>query len=178
MRLGDSEAAWYDVAEQLKQKVAEYRAIKNSVMSKMSLINSNPELKQQWSVLSSRMQTVESSVDKVTSAIDSVYGWFKTTFGFDGYTLPGLGAIPLIPIAAAVAAVAALTKVISDLVIFEQKLNTYSDMKDKVGEEKAAAIIKSVSGDSSISSAIESVSGTMKVVGALGISYLILKRFI
>lgn len=104
-------------------------------MSALTRLNSiqkiPPNLQEEYSDLQSSAGYIKATITTIVSTVDSVTGFFSDFFGFDGVSATKnyinnrpsqLGLIPLVPIAAITGALAIMTKFISDVYLFERKV--------------------------------------------------------
>lgn len=126
---------WYDILGRFKAKAAEFGAMYNRLLA--SDPKGNLELEQQRERLLSFGDTVKEKVMTLTSSVDTAYNWVKNTIG-----LGELGFIPaIVPVAAAGVAVAAMTKFISDALIYFDKADRWERIAKEHGAKAATSAI-------------------------------------
>lgn len=133
---GTATMAWENVTEEWKQQVEnvktkakEFAAIYNELVNQEEFVKKYPELQSEYDSLMSKGDIIRATVEKITKAIDWGAGLFNG--GMNGRQLNGMGALPLIPIAALAGAVTAMTYFISDAYKMKAKIETIKEMEAK-----------------------------------------------
>lgn len=163
--LTQEDVSWLD---KFKAEAVRFRNAFNSLVSLESYAATRPELQAEYNALYSRGETIKKTIDYITRTVDSVTGFFskawgsasstfKNFFGLSGvparfspmagpgelqmYARPGLGALPLIPIAVIASAVALMGKWASDVYLFERKATEQKRIEATGASPRAAADI-------------------------------------
>lgn len=178
--MGENTSEWYDISARLKVKAAEFKKAYDNLVYAIRLAEKNPSLAQEGRRLLTIGNNIRDKVLTVTSSIDNAYGWFKSSVGLSGMVPDNnLGILPLIPLAVAGASVAAMTKFVSSVYIYIDKVNRFDALVKKYGVEKALEIMSrlapSLDSGKSITDSIIGGLIPILVVGG-GILYLMKRR--
>ncbi len=138
-----------------------------------SMRNIPVNLQSEYTSLRSSGSEIQSTLQWITSAIDSVTGYVSNMFNFNGVdNVKGyinndsnnMGFISLIPIAAIVASLAIMTKFISDVYVFKSKLNEQKRLENTgLNPQQAAKVVENMRPDS----IIKNISKVVKPVGVV-----------
>ncbi len=147
MAQGES-TEWYDLLGRFKAKAAEFSSAYTRVVNSQDAVKNNPELLKERAKLLTVADKVKTTVEGLTQSVDTAYNFLKNTMGLGNYANEmgsnALGALPLIPLAASGIAIAGMTKVISDSLIYLDKVDRYDRLEKEHGPEKALRIFKGI----------------------------------
>ena len=140
--------------ERFKNKAADFM---QAVDRLNSISEIPPNLRDEYDGLHWQASAVQNSIGYLTQTIDTVTGFFSDVFQFDGVsavksyinneTDNTLGIAPLIPVAAISGALALMGKFISDVYLFERKVNEQKRLVSSgMNEAQAAEIVDKISG--------------------------------
>lgn len=139
----EKKVAWYNLVGQFKQRAREFMAVWNTLQSKASDVSRFPALQKEYADLNRRAGFIKTSITKITNTVDSIMGWFRSVFGLSGVeSLEGLGILPLLPIAIIAGALTLIGKWISDVYIFNKKLEEQKRLEPLVGVTQASRIVQ------------------------------------
>lgn len=167
----DDERAWYDVIGKFHDYTAKFWTAYNQLKSTHIDAAKYPELSELQLDLLRRASEVRMTIQNITGSIDGAWTWLKSKFGFNGLAdaayQTGLGALPLIPIAAVVGAVTLITKWLLDFDTFNKKLAEVKRLEAKgYSSAQASEIVEKTYGGSFFN--LGNV-GTVAVVGVVGL---------
>lgn len=153
--LTEQDLSWLD---KFRVEATRFRDAFLALGSTREFAQSRPELKAEYDALSSRGQTIKSTVEYITRTVDQVTGFFsdawastssaaKRFFGLGIAPPRNLGIIPLIPIAAITGAVALMAKFVSDVYLFERKVGEQKRLEDQgLSPGEASSIVRNTVG--------------------------------
>jgi len=113
--------------ESFKTRAAEFMQTFNFLKGKEPVIARHPELKSDYTSLMDKGDWVRAAIEKVTSGVDALTGWFRSTFG--AASADQLGFVPLIPLAVIAASTAAIAKWMSDAYTFSRRLSAIEKLE-------------------------------------------------
>ena len=171
--------------EKFKDKAKQFWALWNKLAGEQYDMATRPlEIQSQYSDLISRGQSIKSTIETVTGAIDKaaatyqdVKNWLAEKFGLNGVEIDEktgqLGIIPLIPIAIIGASLAAMGKWVLDAYEFSGKLDKMKELESQgMSPSEAAAVVeKSLIGQGMFAGA-----GNLVPLALLGVAALMFLR--
>ncbi len=160
--------------DKFKKKAADFMQAVNSLYSLGTI---PPSLQNEYSSLRSTADDIKSSIKWITGTVDSVTNFFSNTFSLNGSdyvsnyingdSSQNMGFISLIPLAAIIGSMALMTKFISDVYVFEQKLSEQKRL-EKTGLTPGAAskIVDNMQGNTlkSLSTLVKPIAITVSLI--------------
>lgn len=153
-------------------------------LGKSPALKSSPELQREYNDLLSEGNNLKAKIEWLNQKIDAVMIWGKDSFGsYDSQDLreytTELGAFPLlalIPIAAIAGVLALITKYLSDVYMFQKKMQTFHDLVEvkKVPPSEAARIL----GEMTFKPSLMGVGTLVKWVVIGGILWYVYTNFV
>ena len=139
--------------QQFKNKAGEFAGAWSTLNSIQDI---PPNLRAEYEDLQGRGGVIQGTISAITQTVDTVTGFFSDVFTFDGVgavrdyindSPQQLGLAPLIPVAAITAALAVMGKFITDVYLFERKVNEQKRLVSTgMDQAEAADIISKMNG--------------------------------
>ena len=156
----DNDVVWYDVISKFKNYATKFASQYNELKNTGIDPDKYPELADEQLDLLRRGNSIQNSIREITGQVDSTWTWLKSQFGFSGLAdvsnlTPGLGFVPLIPLAVVAGSVALIAKWIFDYNEFSTKLSEVKRLEQKgYSSVQASEIVDKLFGDKGIFSDI------------------------
>ena len=165
-----------------KAKAKEFWTLWESLNRKAGLVEgATPKLQAEYDLVMDRGLGIRKAVEKITSIIDSggrmldsSRQWIRDRLGLGGMEdqllgmVPGMGALPLIPIATIGISLAAIGKWMKDAYVVDRKLNLLEKLRrGGMSAEKAANVVDRTVGSKGI------FAGSMKIGAPLIVAVLV-----
>jgi hypothetical protein len=163
--------------DSFRMRVREFAEAFRTLLDTEPDVRGNPALEQEFDELKDTGTFIKDTVDTITKTVDAVTGYFRDTFGLDGMpTRGGLGFVGvLLPVAAITAAIAWMGSYVSDVYMFNRKVQEAKQLEAQgYTPREAADIAHERVSDSPVADSIKSVA---KVAGFLGGAYLLVRLF-
>jgi len=171
------------IITKFKNKAHDFMIAVNSLYNPKNVPKS---LQVEYQSLKSTADDIKNSIAWITNTVDSVTSFFSNTFSLNGTEIVeeyinnydnSMGFISLIPIAAIIASMALMTKFISDVYIFDKKLNEQKRLEHQGLTPYNASKIVNKMNDSTIKSLSTLIKPIMITVSIFYLSRII-KNFV
>ncbi len=162
----EESVAWYNLVGQFRQKAQEFQANFDALLNRSA--NVPPEYRAEYNQLVNVGVTVKAAVQKMTSTIDSIVGFFDSFTQPPQQQLDGLGLLPILPIAGVIAAVGFMAKWTYDYLAFDKKLLEFQRLQseENLSPQQAANVIRKLEGQTAIAEIFQSMTPVLLLGGA------------
>lgn len=134
--------------EKFKTRIAEFQEVFSRLQSIKPEIDKLPKLKPEYDALIVEGNTIQGTIDTVSTKINEAIQWFKSSFGMDAIQAGNngqLGAIPLLPIAAISGVLAYIGSWIGRVYMFYKKLSKFDELTAQgVPPQEASRIVSEI----------------------------------
>lgn len=176
-------AEWWNLVAQFRDAASRVDAVLSTLRGQEGVARSDPGLSSEYDAIMGRAAELRATIASYLGKIETAMGWLRSltsavpfsesspdapqgTMEAEGWSLNGLGAIPIIiGVAAISAALAAVTKFLTDAWALSRRLQEQARLEASgLTPQQAAAIVERSSGDSAATSIAKSL-GKVALLG-------------